>query len=221
VIALRFVNKWSYGCANYLTKQLGQSNERRRVYYYGFQVVIGAIVKFILLLIVSLLLGVFKETFFTMLFFVTLRVIAGGYHMKTYDKCVYVSLASFVLAGLVVHFLNPFMTWIPSVILTAITYPVALYVIIRWAPRDNPNRPIKSPDEIKKFKTLSLIHIHLWLVLMIVLILTGQFMFLLSGCFGILFSVFVVSPAGHKFFGALSSVLDGKKKIPRKLSDSI
>lgn len=101
---MRFIKRWSYGCAKYLTMQLNDNHEKKAVYYYGFQIVIGGIVKLFILLLAALILGILKETLIILLFFIIFRMTAGGYHMDTYGKCMVASMCIFLLTGLFVHY---------------------------------------------------------------------------------------------------------------------
>ncbi|MGI6777192.1 MAG: accessory gene regulator ArgB-like protein [Acetivibrionales bacterium] len=209
---MRFIRVWSYKCAHYLTKQLNESYEKRGVYYFGFQVIIGSIVKIVSLVLITLILGTFISTFTALAFFVSLRIIAGGYHMDTYGKCMVMTLVLFVASGLTVQY--TYALW-PAAYIAALilaTFAAALYVILRWVPSDTPNRPITKPEEKKKFRTLSLVHICLWIIAEFVLLYSKQNMIALAGCFGIIISIFIITPAGHKLFDMISGKVDQIKK---------
>ena len=81
---MRFIQTMSYKGANYLMKQKQENHEKRRVYYYGFQIVIGGMVKLILLTLLALITQTLKTSVITVLIFSSLRMLAGGYHMDTY-----------------------------------------------------------------------------------------------------------------------------------------
>jgi accessory gene regulator B len=209
---MRFIRAWSYKCAHYLAQQLNESHERRGVYYYGFQVVIGAVVKGVMLVLAALLAGALIPTIAVTLFFVSLRGIAGGYHMDTYDKCIAVSLAMFVLGGVIVEY--SYMYWPSSYVmaLAVVTFAAGLYSVIKWAPKDTPNKPIKSPERIRKFKILSIIHIFIWIAAELLLLHFNLKIYALAGCIGILLAIFIISPVGHRFFDMLSGRMDKVKK---------
>jgi len=209
---MRFIQAWSYKCAYCLAQQLNENHEKRGVYYYGFQVVIGAVVKGIMLVLAALLVGALIPTIAVMLFFVSLRGIAGGYHMDTYDKCMAVSLAMFVLGGIIVEYSHMYWPYSHVLVLVVLTFAFGLYSVAKWAPRDTPNKPIKSPERIKKFKTLSIIHIFIWIALELFLLHSNLKMYALAGCIGILLATFMISPAGYRFFDTISGKMDNVKK---------
>lgn len=201
---MRFIHTWSYKCAHYLMHQQGENHERRRVYYYGIQIIIGAIVKGVLLVSIGLLLGILKPTLVAVLVFASLRVLAGGYHMHTYGKCIVASLALFIFAGLITQYTYQYWHTSHVIVFTALVFLLGLFVILKWAPADTPNKPITDPGEIRKFKILSTLHIIVWVCLSTVFIVLGHNMLVIAGSFGLILEVFTVSPIGHRFFGFIS-----------------
>jgi accessory gene regulator B len=208
---MRFIHRWSFLCARYLTMQLKENHEKRRVYYFGFQIIIGAMVKGILLVAISLLLGSLIPSLIAVLVFGSFRVLAGGYHMDTYGKCIAISLGLFILTGTFTQY--TYTCWqLPYVLtLIAITFFTALYVTKKWVPRDTPNKPITKPEEIKKFRRLSFIYIFIWLIAALALLCfkIGLYeKYLVAGCLGLLLELFAISPIGHKFFDKISGKVD-------------
>ena len=205
---MRFVSKWSYTCAKHLTSALNENHQKRAVYYLGFFIVIGAIVKGVTMLSAAFLLGIIIPTLLIVFVFGSLRMIAGGYHMDTYGKCLFVSLGLFILFALIAQY--TFMYWNTACIavLITFTFAVGLYVLIRYAPKDTPNKPITEPQEIRKFKRLSIVYLSVWLIIVAVLTVYKLNLFALALCFGVLLELFTISPTGHKFFDIIKEKLD-------------
>ena len=209
---MKFINKWSYGLAHYLTGQLGHSHEKRRVYYYGFQIIIGGIVKFLMLLAVTLATGIFLSTFTALFFFALLRIIAGGYHMGSYVRCMIVSSSMFMLSGFIVQYTNTHWSQAMLAILAGAIFLAALPAVLKWAPADTPYKPITKPGQIRTLKMLSVVVVLLWAAAEIVLIVNRLSFYSLAGSLGILMAVFIISPAGYRFFDFAS----GKGHKPEK-----
>jgi Membrane protein putatively involved in post-translational modification of the autoinducing quorum-sensing peptide len=208
---MKVVNKWSYGCANSLASALNENHYKRSAYYYSFQIVIGTTVEFLILAIVSLLLGVFIPALIISLSFAALRLIAGGYHMDTYSKCLYVSLGLFIAAALIDQHTYLYWTLPYLAVLIAVTALIGLYVLIRYAPKDTPNKPITNPRQKRKLKTVSLIYLLVWLVASLCLLAYGYNMWVISLSFGILLEFFSISPTGHRFFDLIKVNFDTRK----------
>jgi len=211
---VRFIEALSYSGANYVMKQKGENHEKRRIYYYGFQVIIGAIVKFIILFILALVTDTLLPTFLMAIVFASLRAIAGGYHMDTFGKCLAVSISMFIVFSAVARYTYQYWQSYQIIIFAVITMLLSLFAICKWAPSDNPNRPITDPKEIKKFKKLSVIYLGIWTILSFVLICTKLYMIFLSIAFGLILEIFSITPAGHAFFNFVKNSL--KKKSKRK-----
>lgn len=209
---MRFIEALSYSGANYLMKQKGENHEKRRVYFYGLQVIIGAIVKFIVLFVLALITDTLLPTFLMAIVFASLRAIAGGYHMDTFGKCLGVSISMFIVFSIIARYTYQYWQDYQIMIFAIITVVCSLISIYKWAPSDNPNRPITEPTEIKKFKRLSIIYLVTWTIISFVLIYTKSYMIFLSIAFGLILEVFSITPAGHVFFNFVRKSLKKKKK---------
>jgi accessory gene regulator B len=196
-------------------KQLKEDHEKRRVYYYGFTVVFGAILKGIIIVSVSYLLGILVPTLFIVLMFGSVRMIVGGSHLDTYWRCILTSLSFFIIIGLISKY--TFIYWSSTSILVFVllTFITAFTGILKWAPSDSPNRPITNEKEIRKFRNLSIIYGIIWFIAISsvsILNITGKLpnsskIYIIASCFTLLLAIFAISPAGYKFF----SFISGKK----------
>ncbi len=211
---MRFVNVWSYKCAYFLAQQLNENHQKRHIFYYGFQMIIGELVKTVILVIVSLLLGTFVPTLVVLLTFGLLRLAAGGYHMDTYGKCMVTSIGLFVAAGAIAQYTHQF--WNPYVIFAflALSFVVGLPVLIKWAPGDTPNKPITRPEQIRRLKNISIIYTFVWIIISLILFYFGHYKFVIATTFGYILEVFTVSPAGYRFFDMISNM--GRKTKAKK-----
>lgn len=203
---MKFINKWSYGLANYMAEQLGHNHEKRHVYYYGFQIIIGGIVKFLVLLLATLITGIFLSTFTTLLFFGALRVPGGGYHMGSYVRCMVASSLMFMLSGFIVEYTCSLWSQGMLAALAAAVFLTALLVAWKWAPADTPYKPINKPGQIRALKSISVIVVFLWAGAEAILIVKGLSFASLAGSLGILTAAFIISPAGYRFFDFISDI---------------
>lgn len=204
---MRFVSRWSYACANHFAKAMNESHKKRAVYYYGFFVVIGGLVKGTIILVTAALFGVLVPTALMALVFGSLRMLAGGYHMDTYGRCLLISLGIFVLPAAIAR--HTFVYWSGThiIVMISLTFVFGLYALIRYAPKDSPNKPITEPKEIRKFKTLSLIYLFGWLITVSALALMELNLYSIVLCFGAILELFSITPTGHRFFDAVKERL--------------
>lgn len=200
---MRFVLKWSYACAKHLANALNENHNKRSVYYYGFYVLFGTLVKGFILISVSLLLGIFIPALLTVTVLASLRLFAGGYHFDTYGKCLLVSMALTVATALISQYTHPYWSMAAVAIFLFLVFTLSLYMLIKYAPKDTPTKPITDPADIIKFKRLSIIYLGILLIICCVLSALGLKMYVMAICFGVLLEIFSITPAGHNFFNII------------------
>ncbi|RXE57986.1 accessory gene regulator ArgB-like protein [Acetivibrio mesophilus] len=208
---MRFIHALSYKSADYLMKQMKGNHESRRVYYFGFQIIIGAIFKGLLLILLASITQTVLPSLTIVAVFVALRQIAGGYHMKTYGKCIAASLGMFITAALISKYTYHLWNRTSIVFFVILTFIISLVSLLKWAPSDNPNRPITKQEEINKFKRLSVLFIIMWLFASLTAVHFKLNMYTLAGCFGVILEVFTITPLGHRFFTGLEQGMDRVK----------
>jgi accessory gene regulator B len=213
---VRFIHALSFKSANYMMKQLNETHEKRRVYYYGFQVVIGGIVKGLLLILLALLTGTIVPALMIVVFFSSLRSLAGGYHMDTYGKCILVSLFMFLASAAVARYTYSMWNIYVIAIFAVVSFLVTIFSLAKWAPADNPNRPITKEEEIRKFRVFSFVYMVIWAVATIIFIWYDLKMYALCTCFAINIEAFIISPLGYKFFDFVKDGLSLQKKVCSK-----
>lgn len=208
---MRIIDRYAFALAKGLTEQMNESHEKRGVYYYGFQIVLGGIVKVTLLAAISLILGAFMPTATLLFFFATLRVLAGGVHMDTYGKCIASSLIMFISCGVLIRY--TYMYWSLELVIgfVAATFLIGLLLMLKWAPGDTPNKRITNPAEIKRLKSLSIAYMIVWAALTAVLIYFDLPMYALASTFGVALEAFTITPPGYRLFEGLEKGLNSAK----------
>ncbi|MDK2800774.1 MAG: accessory regulator [Clostridiales bacterium] len=116
---------------------------------FGLECLLGELFKIIIYLMIFSMFSLTQYFIITMFFFSTLRLIAGGYHAKTYWGCFFVTLLIFgAVVGIGVQFPLP-------LYVRVLTILVSLILVWIYAPLDHPNKPIISEVRRKRFKYLS------------------------------------------------------------------
>ncbi|MDD4624635.1 MAG: accessory gene regulator B family protein [Bacilli bacterium] len=150
LFTLKYIKLFSYNSARSLQLKLNQNHKEKYLYYYGFQIFYGSINKGLLLLIIGLALHILPQILVATLSFALLRVYIGGLHFDSYTKCAWVSLASLTTLGL----LSKYVSY--SNLINTLIFIVLLGIILKLAPIENKNRPLKGNEKIK-FKYVALI----------------------------------------------------------------
>lgn len=130
---------------------------------YGIEGLYIAISKVVFILLISLILGILKETILLLLLFNVLRVTAFGLHASKSIYCWISSSISFIGIPFIcktITFSN----------LTYIILPViCLLCFILYAPADTIKRPLINSHKRKIYKLLSIISCIIYLTMIIIL----------------------------------------------------
>lgn len=208
---MRFVNKLSYSCAGKLAAAMNENHQKRSVYYFSFQIIFGALVKNIVLISLALLLGALVPALVCSAVFVSIRMLAGGYHMDTYGKCLFISIAMFMVAAVTAQYTFPYWNPVSLALLITATLIYGLYILVRYAPKDTPHKPITDPVEIRKFKILSVLCLIVLIISATVLAASELKLLAMSICFGCILELFSISPLGNNFFDLVKNKITFKK----------
>ena len=118
---------------------------------YGLEIIYLSITKIFVILLVSYLLGMLKETIILMIFSTPLRNYSYGIHAKKSWHCYISSIFCFVLLPKLIINYNL------SIILRITISIYALTSMIIYAPADTHKRPIINTNHRKKLKYTSII----------------------------------------------------------------
>ena len=163
-----------------------------QVYYYGLQIIIGGINKFLLLIIPGLLLNILPQLLLTTISFALLRIWTGGLHLDSYPKCFYVSLLSFTIMGLFAKYIHL------NTLSIIIIFSIVLIEILLYCPIEHVNRPFKNNQKLK-FKIISLIVLLILFITNITIsITTNNTIINNSIVYGVLLVGIIVTPFINK-----------------------
>jgi len=178
-------------------KKIKTTEELIGVYNLALMVPVGAVFKGLLLVVLSLILGVFWQVIVVVLTFMSLRSIAGGAHFSSYNKCAIFSLIQFLGIALIAKYMFRYLSQTNIYSLLFFCILTALYIIYRYVPRDTENKRITGELERSKFKRLSLYYISIWTILMTIFIIFNLKIIVVSSCLGLLLELFSCSRVGH------------------------
>lgn len=74
-------------CTDILKEKDVIQNEKEKIYIYGFELLGSFVLSIVSILIWSSILGYCDAVLVFLLFFIPIRITAGGYHAKTYGSC--------------------------------------------------------------------------------------------------------------------------------------
>lgn len=191
--------------ANIVGKELNADESTIDVFRFSFEIIIGSLIKASLILILGWILNILDLTIIFLLSYIPVRMIGGGVHLSTYNRCLYIgafiilltvklsSLISYPITGL-------YVLWI----LIAIIY---VFVACKYIPSRSSDRKVYSSKKKKKAKTKSLLLLMIYVLVNIYFIKSDMKPHSLSSLLAISLSIFFISPIGYKFINFIDHIL--------------
>ena len=159
---------------------------------YGLEGLYLTITKLIFIIIVSIILGIWKETLLLIIIFNGIRLTAFGVHAKRSIDCLISSTLFFILFPIICIKLT-----IPLIVKIILFIPLTVLIGI-FAPADTEKRPLINKKKRKIYKTLSIIISIIYMTIAIVIKDNT-----LSNCFifAIVIQIIIMLPITYKLFG--------------------
>lgn len=159
---------------------------------YGLEGLYLTITKLIFIIIVSIILGIWKETLLLILIFNGIRLTGFGVHAKRSIDCLISSTLFFILFPIICIKLT-----IPLLVKIILFIPLTVLIGI-FAPADTEKRPLINKKKRKIYKILSIIISIIYMTIAIVIKDNT-----LSNCFifAIVIQIIIMLPITYKIFG--------------------
>lgn len=159
---------------------------------YGLEGLYLTITKLIFIIIVSIILGIWKETLLLILIFNGIRLTAFGVHAKRSIDCLISSTLFFILFPIICIKLT-----IPLIVKVILFIPLTVLIGI-LAPADTEKRPLINKKKRKIYKILSIMISIIYMTIAIVIKNN-----ILSNCFifAIVIQIIIMLPITYKIFG--------------------
>lgn len=153
----------------YLSRKKILNQDNREIYVYALEVVLLNFILLMTLLIISLFGGQHLFAVCYLCFFVPLRVFTGGYHAKKSETCFVMSVASYVLAMILV---NNNLLLFNNEIIVFITALLMLLMFL-YSPIENINHPLEKARK-RKNKIIARVIVLIDFTLLIVFYINGM-----------------------------------------------
>jgi len=159
---------------------------------YGLESLYLTITKLIFIIIVSIILGIWKETLLLIIIFNGIRLTAFGVHAKRSIDCLISSTLFFILFPIICIKLT-----IPLIVKIILFIPLTVLIGI-FAPADTEKRPLINKKKRKIYKMLSIMISIIYMTIAIVIKDNT-----LSNCFifAIVIQIIIMLPITYKLFG--------------------
>lgn len=167
------------------------SDEKLEQIQYGLESIYLSLTKVFVIFILSIILGIFWETFFVLLFFNILRTTGFGLHASKSWMCWVSSVPTFILAPLISKYVN-----IPLYILIFIAI-ISVISFILFAPADTHKRPLIRKRRRIIYKVLTTVTGFVYLF---IIIFTNDMFLRNSLAISMLIQSILISPITYKIF---------------------
>lgn len=121
----------------------GNKEDNQAVMAYGLFVILFNTAAALVTVLVGAVLGTFSATALTFLTSGSLRLFTGGYHCSSPIKCLLLTIGIFNFLGLCSVFLTDYLGTNLVIGLVLITMVLSFLFILKFAPLEAPNKPIK------------------------------------------------------------------------------
>lgn len=148
VVKKRFLNY----CERIIRKNRKNiSNDELEVICYGLESLYLTLTKIIVILILAILLGIFKEVIIMLISYNIIRLFAFGLHSKTSFGCLVSSIILFIGGAYISMYLSF------SIIIRIIGSIISVILIALYAPADTEKRPLINKGKRIRYKFYSII----------------------------------------------------------------
>jgi accessory gene regulator B len=172
------------------------------IFQYAFKAVYGESAKLIIILLLAYALNILVPIVIVAIVFVSLRTIAGGFHMDSFMKCLTITAMLFIIPTylvdrlILIHSFNI----LELIVITIATYISCYWLAHKYAPKDNPNKLITDVNKIKALKQKTKLYLTIVGIISLVLTLTlHNPTLILFICVGQLVEIYTITPMSAIF----------------------
>ncbi|MBR5662132.1 MAG: accessory gene regulator B family protein [Bacilli bacterium] len=148
-------------CYTYINKHKKLNKIEKIKIKYGLEVMYHFLSKTIVILLLSYLLNIFKQTILLFIFFAPIRTFAYGLHAKSNIECWLFSIFIYVFIGLYIKYANMNIPIQYSLII------ISIISLLLYAPADNQNLPLVNKQKRIKLKIKSIMVSIIYLIIFI------------------------------------------------------
>lgn len=157
---------WCYRVAFRLATSLGLDEDQADIMRFGLETLAGMALKAIILLLLAWALGILGAALAVLITSGALRLVAGGVHCSSYERCLLFGVATFLGLGKLAQLISRYsavwgwggtelwMLYLGAFLLTMVA-------CIAYAPQDSPAKPL-SGKEKHSFRWLAVGLVALW-----------------------------------------------------------
>lgn len=177
-------------CVNYIKKYNDYSNDDINIIRYGLEGIYLTITKVLIIIILSFILGIFKEVIIFLILFNIIRSVAFGLHASSSLVCLISSTLIFILLPYLSLYINI------NVYIKSLISILCILYIYKYAPSDTEKRPIINRKRrlIYRFVSTLICICYSFILLFVDNFLSNALLF------SMILESFMISPTVYKVF---------------------
>lgn len=183
-----------------ITGKLGQERYNEEVLQYGLMILLGTAFDLLSIAVISLILGTFYETLASTAAFIAIRNFAGGAHLKTYEQCYVISVASFAANGLIARYIYIFPPYL--IVAAYVMVALGLVLILKWIPAGTEKKAVKDNAVRLRLKRQTMVVLAVLFILLNLMYYSGYYSVMTAIMLGMADEYLFVTPAGYRVFGS-------------------
>jgi accessory gene regulator B len=177
-----------------------ESGRDQEVIAFGLRIFFSSVLGYVLLIVVSLLLGIFKYTIAAALTTSIFRIFSGGAHASSQLRCCLSGILIFIPVGFLAKVLS--LKFSGSYLIYIIIFIViyGLIIIYKYVPADTPGKPISSQIQKKYLRAVSFLLLVFWTIAAVYFIKYQIHKeILISSILGLFWQLITLTSSGYKF----------------------
>ncbi|MDQ0148234.1 accessory gene regulator ArgB-like protein [Eubacterium multiforme] len=195
------IERISNKIADKIAIEIKVNDEKKEVIAYGIFGIIQTLLSILLVIIFGIIFNVLIEALIVSFTTSILRKYSGGVHASSPNICMMIGTFNCTVIPIIIKNLR--LTWTLVSLIGIMIFILSYIIIIRLAPVDSANKPIKNDKKRKILKKKSIINLTIYLFIVFMLLIFYNILFnknLLLYCVciyaGILWQVFTLTNIG-------------------------
>lgn len=195
-----------------LKKELSLDDEKASIIQYGLYAFFHMGLSILLIAIVGAFFNVMIEAVLISFIISILRKSSGGAHASTSLNCAIIGVIISVVPAFIIKKIPSQVNFI--MVIGILVCTISMILILKLAPIDSPNKPIRKKEKIERLKKESVITLTIYIILLVLNILIYYYnkdesFLIYCSCIyiGILWQVFTLTKLGHMVTRIIDSLL--------------
>jgi len=134
--------------ASYFAEKEVYPAEKKRIYAYGFELLIATFANVLGILAIALIMDILPGAILFFLAFIPLRLSAGGYHAKHHWSCFLIANIVFLLFAVALNYMHNIYV-MPYIVFSCMASSILIWI---FSPVEAENKPVgqKQKDRLRK-----------------------------------------------------------------------